>query len=314
MKCPQCSVNHSYKSGMNCRCGYQFVLDPKRDGYTDGKLLAVVRKASAADTQYFTFPQLATAAVGLRKSLFPMMCWGLLLLIIAGALFFYAPNLFPIAGFLCFGGIVLLVSGIKGHGSLDVKQLRKAVEKYEAGKRPLTYLLRDDRPLAVPPVDWPEDDLYDYGVEGILVVERPILADLFVMNGQHAAHRILVVSECGYPEYIVPHVNRILDEQPSVPVFALHDASPSGATMVSRLKNSSVLNLFDHQITDLGMHSADLKRMPKLRQFESNGEVAIDHLAWGRLSSGLGVAMVGGMTLVDVIGQDPETSSMMSFG
>ena len=45
---------------MTCSCGYQFALDPKRDSFADGKLLAAVRRASADGALYFTQNQLVT--------------------------------------------------------------------------------------------------------------------------------------------------------------------------------------------------------------------------------------------------------------
>lgn len=314
MKCPECSRNHKYSFGMTCGCGYRFVLDPKRDSFTDGKLLAAVRKASANETLYFTFPQLATTVAGMRPSKKPAIIIGTVMLLLA-AIFPFTLGLMSLPWTIGLGltGSVCLLSGLMGPGKLDIPHLRRMLEKYEAKKGAVSFLLRDDQPLANPPSDWAEQDLYDYGVEGILIVSRPILVDLFVMNGLHAANRVLVVSECGYPNYIVRNVNRILSEQPGVSVYALHDVSADGASMAARLRNSEIFHLIDHSITDLGIHKSDLERTPKLRQFESRGKVSVDHLRWSRLSSGVGTAIVGGVALVDVIGHDPEASSS-SFG
>ena len=69
MKCPNCATNHLRgKQGMQCKCGYQFVFDPKRHGLTDGKFLSHVRRASRNGTYFFTENQLyATACRSLNR-------------------------------------------------------------------------------------------------------------------------------------------------------------------------------------------------------------------------------------------------------
>jgi hypothetical protein len=51
---------------MTCSCGYVFILNPKSDGYADGRIVAPFRKASAGGTRYFTSNQLATEVAGMR--------------------------------------------------------------------------------------------------------------------------------------------------------------------------------------------------------------------------------------------------------
>jgi hypothetical protein len=313
MKCPECSTNHRYRSGMTCRCGYRFVLDPKCDGYADGRILAAFRKASAGETRYFTRNQLATEIQRMRpRATAPVVLGSLFLMAAIGMWFFDVELAVPslLAGAF---GVLLIYLGVGDSARLDIAKLNRAVEKYEATAKPCSFLLRDDRPLAEPPQDWPESDIYDYGVEGILIVGRPLLVDLFVLNGFHTENRMLVVSECGYPEYIVPHANRILREQPDVRVYALHDSTREGMQMATRLVDSDVFQLQRHKITDLGLNSDDVNQMPRLKKFEASGGVEVDHLKWSKLSNGTAAAIVGGIALVDVMDTDTAGSGM-SFG
>lgn len=314
MKCPECLQNHKYSQGMRCRCTYEFALDPKTDFYTDGRLLSAVKKASANDTLYFTFPQLTTTMAGMRPSLKMDAIFGFVILLVASGIVIGIPDGWFFGLVLAIFGGVGFVKGIRGHGKFDVPQLQRAVKKYQWEKTRFRFLLIDDGPLTEPPPDFAETDLYDYGVEGVLIVERPILVDLFVLNGFHAANRMLVVSQCGYPSYIVSQANQILSQQPNVPVYALHDATPAGASMVTQLKRSGIFELRDHRIVDLGLDTAKLSRTPRLQQFAIDGQVAIDHLKWNRLASGVAASATAGVALIDIIDQDPEAASTKSFG
>jgi len=292
-------------------------LDPKRDGYADGRIRAAFRKASAGETRYFTRNQLATEVAGMRPGVVNGKTVGGVLVIGSVALWFL--DLAPLVLCLFFGAIGVsefvssFLASLLGLGRLDTSKLNRAVDKYETNGKPCSFLLRDDRPLAEPPPEWSESDIYDYGVEGILILERPLLVDLFVLNGFHTEHRTLVVSECGYPEYIVPHANRILHEQPDVRVNVLHDSTREGMQMATRLVDSDVFELQGHKITDLGLNLDDVNQMPRLKKFGVSGGVEVDHLKWSKLSNGTAAAIVGGIALVDVMDTD-SAGSGMSFG
>jgi len=314
MKCPECSTNHKYSGGMTCSCGYVFALDPKRDGYADGKLLAADRKASSDQTHYYTTNQLATTVEGMKPGKTPTVIISLVFIFVGIGIYLLADEWLPM---VCFGcvGLAILLTSLLGYDRAKMDQLTRAVQKYESAKQPLPFLLHDDRPLKDPPPDWPEQDLYDYGAEGILILQRPLLVDLFVLNGFHAANRVLVVSADGYPDHLIPHVNRILEEQPDVPVYVLHDSSDEGAALVARVHELPFLKLHGQTVTDLGLSRSDLTRMPKLKRFAVRDEVAVDHLKWDRLSTGAVAGIAGGVALVDVIGRDPEASAWaMSYG
>ena len=68
-------------------------------------------------------------------------------------------------------------------------------------------------------------------MERILVVARDLLVDLMINNNRHTDQRILVLAESGYPDYLVPRARQLLEERCDLPVFLLHDATPSGVAM-----------------------------------------------------------------------------------
>lgn len=309
MKCPECSGNHRRKSGMRCSCGYDFILDPKSDGYADNKLIAAARRASGNGERYFTPRQLATEVLAMRGSGASSIGCGMLLLLGSVVLIIANPTAWFVGTILGVGAMVGLHYGLIGIHKFDYEQFRKALHKYDNSKGPLPRMLRNDRPLTDPPPTFEEDDLFQYGAEGILITQRPLLTDLLVLNGFHETQRMVVVAESGYPDYLVPRINRILEEQPALPVFVLHDANASGEGMASRVQKSKIFSLSNRAITDLGLSLDDLKLLPKLsRLARIDGDVAIDHLRFVKLSNGLITATSGteAASLVEHIGRDPE--------
>lgn len=109
--------------------------------------------------------------------------------------------------------------------------------------------------LHEPPPDFPEKDLFDYGVERIIIVERPLLVDLLVKNGFHIDQNALVFSRDGYPAYILQRARKMIKEVPSLPVYLLHDASEVGMAMSRKNK------LLRCTVVDLGIKPEHLEKM-----------------------------------------------------
>src|SRR6188474_176244 len=60
MRCPQCSHNQRYASGMTCaKCSYNFLLDPKKAPFcADGRFAKGIETASDGGTRWYTSNQL----------------------------------------------------------------------------------------------------------------------------------------------------------------------------------------------------------------------------------------------------------------
>ena len=296
MKCPSCSTNHSYSSGMRCKCGYRFALDPKRYGLADGRFLAIIQKASSGGTAYFTENQLYTAyAQKMTESKVGcLLVGGIVLLVVAAVIFFDQDNssLMPFV----VGAVGVLALGIwvltRRRGPPNRKKFLDTIQAYEKEKGPLEQLVL--RPsLHEPPPDWPEPDIYDYGVERILIVQHDVLVDVLVRNGVHTSQRALLLSGSGYPDYIREHARTALRENPELPVFFLHDATPEGAAWFNTCSASDFLPWESHPKIDLGLHPQDvenLKRLRPLRPEKQRFALPVDAVPFGILALGLGSA------------------------
>lgn len=297
MRCPNCSNKHKRSEGQTCACGYTFTFNKQIDGITDGRFLAAAKAASALDTYYFTMNQFYTAFCRrMQQGLHPraMLIIGLVLI---GVGFIFLPAAF-------IGAVILIVAVyLFFKGPPPRRKLENYVAKWRRSGKELDRLIEQPR-LHQPPPEWREPDIYDYGVEKILIVERDLLVDWFVLNGFHAEQRMLVLSESGYPDYLVPIARQLLRDHPELPVYILHDATEQGRKMVSRLKISQRLPVGDREIHDLGLHKEDVRRMKRLKPIaprKNDYEVPVDALSYALLAPAVATAMISGMTLHDLI-------------
>lgn len=198
---------------------------------TDGRFLALVKQASAGGTQRYTLRnliavhrgQLAKKNAASRKG-----CLGCSLGLGLGGLALMAAG----EGDAFILTIIGLAGSMLGGFSKPpdaAEQVEPAVEAWRKAGGELPNLIEEPT-LHTPPPEAPEPDIFDYGVERILVVDRDILVDLFVLNGFHAQERALVISSNGYPQYLVPRLAQVLEQNPETPVYLLHDAGSAIST------------------------------------------------------------------------------------
>ena len=324
MKCPECGHNQKVKDGLRCAgCKYAFTFNPKDArsfGMTDGKFAACLRAASQNGTAWFTRNQLyAVFCSRLTRSSWIGWLIGTGLLV-AGAGVALAINA-VVGGVLAIVGTVV-VWGMYGNFSQAKKLTRRTtfhefMRMWKASGKEIEWLIEAPS-LHEPPPEWSEPDIYDYGVERILVVERDLLVDLFVKNGAHAEQRMLVLAESGYPQYLVPVAQRLLEETPELPIFLLHDATSNGTSMKDRVLASGLLPLGGHTVTDLGMFPTDFQRLARTKRFDpenSDRTLPVDAMMLPFLVGGMSEAMTEEVTLGSIL-DDPQRrrSNDSSFG
>ena len=293
---------------MKCRCGYRFTFNPKSDRMSDGKFAAILRKASANDTYFFTFNQFYSAYCE-RISKFSFLRLGVgagigLLLLVT----------------LPFSLIVLLLLLIPPlkrkyaafqHGlgnPPSVGAARKHLEQWLNDGNTVERYIRSTT-LHDPPPAWTEPDIYDYGVEGVLIVEHDILVDLLVKNNFHVESRVLVVSEQGYPNYLAPLAWKLIAQRPDLIVYLLHDSTPQGVQMRERVLAREGDKLRDRAIVDLGISPeivARLKRLKHVGPKRLNYAIPVDYLKYGALALGLSQAIAKNMDLSATIQKSPD--------
>jgi hypothetical protein len=326
MKCPECSNTQKFKEGMKCtRCGYHHIFSKKTHDITDAQFMAVLRGASAGETRYFTFDHLyarycrgrVTFIAAIMKTVVhtlgkfgqKMMIGGVLVTMV-GALVSSGVTAGVGVGLFLLGVLLYFsdresVEEIPGHrAAASETKLRWLLDQWHAEGR-LTPKLISRPALQERPMGYREADLFDYGVERIIIVERDILVDFLVRNNVHAEQKALVIAESGYPQYLLPHIEKLLMQRPDLPVVLLHDSTEHGVAMAERIKKSELFPLADHKLIDAGLYPAQVKSLKSLEPLvpESTAyRLPVDTLPFAAMISGLaGATMLPmyGAALVD---------------
>ena len=97
-------------------------------------------------------------------------------------------------------------------------------------------------------------DITAYSFDRVVVCDSAEVAQLLIANNFHFENNCAVLSITGYPENIFSTVMEMLRRNPDLKVYALHDASPRGLTLLNHLRTSPnwFLNT-DVTIYDLGL-------------------------------------------------------------
>ena len=313
MKCPSCSAHHKYADGMICKCGYEFALDPKNDGISDRRFVSFILAAGCNDTYYFTENQLYTAAC--RKQLTPHIAIPILLAVMATG-FLIAGTIEPIL-LACL--LVPLLGTLAWLYVLLFKKLPRDefdgwLRKYTETKGPIAKLICQNK-LGTPPDQPAESDIFDYGVEKVLLVQRKSLVDLLVFNNIHMATRALIATPDGYPDYIAARAQNLLEESPELPVFYLHDATDEGIAWAKNIK--ARFEESGRPMIEVGIAPAAIKQIKKLntlRLKSENYNALIDYLPMAMLANGISLSLEKNMTMEEMLIAETSIDSMASFG
>lgn len=311
MRCPECGHIQRYKLGMRCQeCGYGFVLNPKHNRLvgrpiSDRGMLAIIRRANANGTQRFTLNQLFVAANAhmerqLGKGRFASIVASFLLGLVS-LFFLIAPPASADAT-----GIVVVATGLSGlliasallrrcHGRVKRRAWDKVLTAWRK-KRPKLPGLIEEPSLHTPPPRMPETDIYEYGIQRLLICQHDLQVDLLVRNGFHAEVACLVIAESGYPDYLLARADMILREQPDLPIFLWHDATAKGEGLEKRIRSGSWaagLTTGDHPIHALGPFRAQVKQSRRLRRLAkiNRGHLPADAFLHRSLFATLSTAM-----------------------
>ncbi len=307
MICPKCSYNHKKRDGTVCTsCGYVFAFNPATDGITDAKWAALMRKTSGNDTYHFTPNQLYAAwcrSIRVAPASSAAL-WGLVWLTAGVVVLLFGAFPLRLGYALCLFGVVLcgMALGRLGQTAPSREDFNLTLNRWRQGNT--IELLIDRRRLDEPPPQWSETDIYDYGVERVLIVDDERLVDFLVLNDFHAEQRTVVIAETGYPTYIRPIVRKVLDETPDLPVYVLHDTSLDGLSLASRLPDLG-FGVVSHPVYDLGWLShevEDINRLKRLQMKHWRGAVPIDLLHPKALLMGLTAAIKNGVPLAVPLG------------
>jgi hypothetical protein len=288
---------------MVCSCGYHFVFNPKRDQFSDGKFTAAVSRAGNNGTYVFTRNQLYTSFLRTREEKIGCLIVLLAIAVIGAIIGLGAgiPKLAIPALFIAVISLLMLLSAKKN--PITSRRKFDAFLARWLAQNKIPNLIEQPEMFQSPP-NWPEPDIYNYGVDKVLVVQHDLLVDLLVKNNFHGEQACLVVSVNHYPQYIWQRVETILRSQAPTSVFILHDATTPGLRASERFKASHSQLLMNNTVLDLGLFPGDANKMPLLNALKLEKDsmnVPVDVIPYAYLQGLITQSMQEGMPFHTVL-------------
>ncbi|MCH2244261.1 MAG: hypothetical protein MK111_06430 [Crocosphaera sp.] len=125
----------------------------------------------------------------------------------------------------------------------------------------LSYLLSSPNTERFNPVNL-ENNYYSF--DRAIICDKPKIAQFLIRNNFHFENNCAVLSIDGYPQSIFNTVMEMLQRNPDLQVYGLHDASPKGVSLIHELRNNeqwfkdSSVNIYD-----LGISPRQILKNPK---------------------------------------------------
>ncbi|MEM9927362.1 MAG: hypothetical protein AAF915_27090 [Cyanobacteria bacterium P01_D01_bin.50] len=188
-------------------------------------------------------------------------------ILIVGILYSLSINLFSLFVFSAALGLLLIYFGTAQIDSLsEIEGLleppdtliiyqtffQEWVNRWQQINGKITNMLPSPRQENTPANINP--DITAYSFDRVVVCDSAEIAQLLIANNFHFENNCAILSITGYPENIFDTVMEMLRRNPNLQVYALHNASPRGVTLVNHLRTSP--NWFlnsDIMIYDLGL-------------------------------------------------------------
>lgn len=293
MKCPSCEADHKKKDGLKCSsCGYKFVLSPdaKISDYAFAKLL---QRCTKENTVYFTKHSMYANYLQnniLTKKKQRSRTYGILTIICL--IMCFTPIFFiGIFAFLIFLGKWIQYKFIfKG---IEFKEFLSYIMKWRNAKNKtqtqLDFLIdKKQLKLTTAPPKTPENDIFNYGLEGVVFVDNDYYVDWLILNNFHFTYRVAILSMNAYPTYLVPEIKQLIDENPLLPIYFLHDGIITKTEMMEKLAPHILLEK-QRYLMDIGLLYNDfivvdfLKDKAKYNPF--SGHYPLDTLQYTQLST-----------------------------
>lgn len=253
MKCIRCGTDNNLRErtdnrGLCKNCQHPFAFEPAiMTGvkFTDPFFAKAIADISDNNTLYFTPRQLF---YWLRKRLKNKDNKGAVnnfffygfIVVFVGIVNYKVPTIFLgsiIFGLLLIIGAVLYVNQRRAV-SLEISQdqfqswVNSWLRVNEISK--MLHSVRDE--ITSSPVN---PDISTYSFDRAVICDRAEIAQLLIANNFHFENNCAVLSITGYPQSIFSTVMQMLRRNPDLKVYAIHDATPSGVSLVYNLRNSS---------------------------------------------------------------------------
>lgn len=119
---------------------------------------------------------------------------------------------------------------------INTNQLQSWINRWQEINNTISEMLPDARQSLAPTSINP--DLSAYSFDRAVICDTPEIAQLLIANNFHFENNCAVLSVTGYPQSIFSTVLEMLNRNPELKVYALHNATPRGVGLVHHLRTS----------------------------------------------------------------------------
>ncbi|WP_199248100.1 hypothetical protein [[Phormidium] sp. ETS-05] len=254
MKCVVCGTKNTLKErnankGRCKRCQQPFAFDTSHMGkvpITDSLFEKFIAHISDSKTLYYTEEQLLyliNSRLGQKSKNIQKLGKFLLLAVgVALGVIIWVNSKQLFAGYAVVGIIGIrffLVTSKQPKAQSFVvsrSQLQGWIRRWTELNRTMGKILP---PLSLAQEEAPvREELRDYSFDRLVVCDRPEIAQMLIANNFHFENNCAVLSFNGYPQSIFTTVMEMLRRNPDLKVYALHDATPKGVSLVYELQTS----------------------------------------------------------------------------
>ncbi len=305
MKCLNCRTNSLYRarSGGKCpNCKKEFVFEPKRgDLFTDTAFEAALNRVSAKNTlsyhprqlyfelarRRFTFlnktmgktaSTMGTVVLGAFMGIFFTL---MIRNFLHGVLFWSAEVVY-----VCFVGWMVVLARRKVDSPqirLDFPVFQKHLKRWQTVQEPDMPLL-----LAEKTVDRSKErrklssqesteDLFDYNVDRLILCDKPEIVDFLLANQFHLEQKCAILAFNGYPRAHFEDIKAMLQRNPNLLVYVLHNASTNGCRIAAELKRPEWFP--QARIFDLGLNPRQAQKFQGLYESSNSPPLTIPGLS-----------------------------------
>lgn len=138
-------------------------------------------------------------------------------------------------------------------------------------------------------------------IDQVIVVNRNSLVDLLVLNDFSKHSKSLVVSQSGYPNYVIPIAKELLRKRKSMKVYLLHDSNEGRIAMKRNLADSSILPTGGHAMFNLGLEPEQVVYMKHLKPIQparTKYSIPLDSIPYPVLETALSYSIRRGVPLL----------------
>jgi hypothetical protein len=118
----------------------------------------------------------------------------------------------------------------------EQNQFQDWIDRWVAANGTINKMLPSPRETSNPVRVNPEVSAYSF--DRLVVTDSTAIAQLLIANNFHFENNCAILSITGYPQNIFSTVMEMLRRNPELKVYAIHDASPRGVSLVHNLRTS----------------------------------------------------------------------------